>query len=126
MIAKSFAPESQLRPRKVSVDHWRAGLRARTSLLIYAFWHVSVDHWRAGLRAAAHVAAGSFRVECQSITGALACAPAMGGSRKITASQVSVDHWRAGLRAAAQQGRRVIFFACQSITGALACAPKAT
>jgi hypothetical protein len=37
---------------------------------------VSVDHWRAGLRAVILSALRTLVPSCQSITGALACAPA--------------------------------------------------
>jgi len=36
---------------------------------------VSVDHWRAGLRAVASSSCGHWLQSCQSIIGALGCAP---------------------------------------------------
>ncbi len=84
---------------------------------------MSVDHRRAGLRALRDRPSPRARARCQSITGALACAP--GNCPRLCASDtVSVDHRRAGLRA--RQDLDVILegVKCQSITGALACAPR--
>jgi hypothetical protein len=83
----------------VSVDHRRAGLRAlRLTTAANPIPDVSVDHRRAGLRAKQNQFELAERRSCQSITGALACAPHV---------VIATDFCGT----------------CQSITGALACAP---
>ena len=83
---------------------------------------VSVDQWRAGLRAASIYKDVIGKPKCQSINGALACAPAL-CSEARRATHVSVDQWRAGLRALGTWAPGQVYFKCQSINGALACAP---
>src|SRR5581483_283668 len=84
----------------VSVDHRRAGLRANIRRVSRNFEYiVSVDHRRAGLRADGMSFGFITRKQCQSITGALACAPQI-APKIVPLLNVSVDHRRAGLRAA--------------------------
>ena len=84
----------------VSVDHWRARLRAVHYLdVIEELIRVSVDHWRARLRAVLR----GFALPVQLA--------------------VSVDHWRARLRARKYGTPFIRAWECQSIIGALACAP---
>ncbi len=105
---------------------------------------MSVDHRRAGLRARGDCEVQKITCPCQSITGALACAPQKPSDLALC-RVVSVDHRRAGLRAfwcqpeapftarvSRSQARwpardeyllgMIKDAACQSITGALACA----
>src|SRR5581483_3910723 len=108
---------------RVSVDHWRAGLRAADICpLVFPRQRVSrsLARWPArrcrGLPEAARP---------QSVSRSLARWPA----RRFIAieisvpSKVSVDHWRAGLRAHEAGQIKEEDYGCQSITGALACAP---
>ena len=84
---------------------------------------MSVDHWRAGLRAdQAELNSIKDEIACQSIIGALACAPPA-SSVSPRLPRVSVDHWRAGLRAQRPGLSHRVEEGCQSIIGALACAP---
>ena len=103
-----------------SLARWPARLLAQYPARVRQ--HVSVDHWRAGLRAGAYVVLQVRQCRCQSIIGALACAPLqVNGAYQDNSSVsrslarwparhrhpgsrqrqgvVSVDHWRAGLRA---------------------------
>ncbi len=61
---------------------------------------------------------------CQSISGALACAPLSAIVAAQSIPSVSVDLRRVGLCAAKSGYRRTSDSWCQSISGALACAPK--
>ena len=63
-----------------------------------------------------------LRQKCQSINGALACAPSK-PCRLAPEQRVSVDQWRAGLRARTIHSLFTPDLPCQSINGALACAP---
>ena len=84
---------------------------------------VSVDHWRARLRAGKMPPAAHVRHQCQSIIGALACAPCRPTQHpKSHKCQSIIGALACAPRAAAgfvaQQKQ------CQSIIGALACAPQ--
>ncbi len=90
-------PEDQLIP-SVSRSPARWPARRKPPESAAKQWNVSVDHRRAGLRALAAPVASLYGPMCQSITGALACAPSISGPL-VVALDVSVDHRRAGLRA---------------------------
>ena len=113
-------------PTVVSVDHWRARLRAVDGLRQRYKNRVSVDHWRARLRAGTTegkvaarllVSVDHWRARLRAHASRDAAQDAL---------YVSVDHWRARLRAIriSDLGHRVSM--CQSIIGALACAPSAS
>ena len=85
---------------------------------------MSVDHWRAGLRATVILAAGKGKVLCQSIIGALACAPEFPLSYVF--DQTACQSIIGALACAPNQAKfsSVPSTTCQSIIGALACAPS--
>src|SRR5581483_8342420 len=94
---------------------------------VAAWWHahlqiVSVDHRRAGLRALLACVCGGGSYQCQSITGALACAPCSAERRPTSTRCVSRSpaRWPARRTLGVEVPRTL---ECQSITGALACAP---
>ena len=106
----------------VSVDHWRARLRAVLFMRIAREGCVSVDHWRARLRAIFQLF-HSPNKDCVSRSLARSPARLRTGVKQAAIASVSVDHWRARLRAPDVVIRSATSTLCQSIIGALACAP---
>ena len=88
--------------------------------------NVSVDHWRARLRAVRQLTCSPVSQLCQSIIGALACAPLLRSSDILPLQSVS----RSLARSPARRRKCLIQITrdilCQSIIGALACAPRSS
>ena len=104
-----------------SLARWAA--RHQDGPHVYTNPVVSVDHWRAGLRAVGNALPPVKFPKCQSIIGALGCAPILTlifGAPQHSVSR-SLARWAARQPLHLEPEQRT---GCQSIIGALGCAPS--
>ena len=129
-LARSPARRQQCQSREmsddVSVDHWRARLRARRGgkRVEQAVRCQSIIGALA-CAPAIHVITLGTQLQCQSIIGALACAPQRPPTGGFSVEGVSRSLARSPARLG-KIGKKPIPGPCQSIIGALACAPAAS